>query len=1192
MGFTPNQQLAIDIRDKNVLVSAAAGAGKTAVLVNRILERITDPDNPVDVDRLLVMTFTNAAATEMRERILKIIEKKRDESVQDANLYRQSMLAHNAHITTIHGFCQSILRDHFESAGINPDFRVGDENECILLQKDVVGKVLEDAYAGGNADFLKCVECFSSQKSDAKLENLILDIYKFSQSDPNPRGWLEKSLSIYELENENDFVNHPFVTDYMQRVRESLGAGYNLAVKLLEYIESESDLEKYTAAITADVEYYEKVMDILANDNAYTNMHDNPPYSAVKLGTVSNKIEGIEAKKEYVKQLRTTYQKLLKSLSQEFSLSAKENIQRLNSCGEQVRALVGLVCDFSDRFARIKRDKNIIDFNDMEHLAIKVLSENEHIAASYRDFFEEIYVDEYQDSNMTQEMLLELIRRKDDKSGNLFMVGDVKQSIYRFRQARPDLFVSKYMEYADETGGNKRIVLSDNFRSRSQVVDSVNEIFAAIMTSEHGRIVYDEEAMLRASGNFPKEGMMDPDTYKSTIMMASHCDEMTDMETEAHMIADKISKIHDSYVVWDKDALIYRPAKYSDIAILVRSLKGWDKVISEVFMAHDIPVDVTTFTGYFSSVEITTTMAFVAVVDNPLQDVELATFLRSEVCDFSDEELAVIKLNADSSSKGGLYEKIKEYTSLHSGEEADELADKCKRVIDLISQYREFAIYNPIHEVLKKFIDEIYAPHVKVMYDGAHKMANLNVLLKKSEDYGRTSYKGLFHFVRYINQIRKYDVDFAEASLFDESRDAVSVMTIHKSKGLEFPVCFVAGMTKQRFSSDESGSVMLSTSYGIGVNDIDLVRRTQKNTFLKNLIHKELYSENLAEEMRVLYVALTRAREKLIITGVIDTDLIFENPKSELLTWSDYYDLLGYAYNKLSGFDTFDMQIVSVDELTIDSVSETVDFELRKNLLLEALREDAEKDGEKDDEEVFEMRNRLSFSYPHKEREGSFYKMSVSDLKKLKAESIEAAQEAESELPNDTFSMYSGPSKGAFYGTAFHRLLELWDYNNSPEVVTDEDVSDFVNEMRRKNMISDEQAKAVKTDELRKFLTGELAGRMKKASMDDYLYREQPFVIGLKASEIIKMQTGVATEENDEYDDICLIQGIIDAFFVENNSIVIVDYKTDKVFDESELVRKYKIQLEYYAKALSKLMDMPVAQMIIYSSRLSKQIVL
>lgn len=1191
MDFTQNQKLAIDIRDKNVLVSAAAGAGKTAVLVQRILERITDPKNPVDVDRLLVMTFTNAAAQEMRERILKAIEKKRENNPEDSNLYRQSMLVHNAHITTIHGFCQSLIRDNFESLNINPDFRVGDDNECTLLQKDVVAEILEEAYAEGSESFLKCVECFSPKSNDSKLEELILTIFKFSQSDPDPKGWLERCLSIYEVKDGETFESHPYTLSYIARSKQYAKGLCSVIENLIDYVSADPILEQCATALSNDLESLENFISLFDSPKAYSALCNAPAITWARMAAIKDDSEETEAKKKYITNTRKYYKDRVKSLTDEFALSADENVEMLNECKEQVRALVRLVCDFSDRFAQKKREKNIIDFNDMEHLAIKVLSENEQIAASYRDFFEEIYVDEYQDSNMAQERLLELIGRKGDETGNLFMVGDVKQSIYRFRQARPDLFVAKYTEYAKETDGNFRILLNDNFRSRTQVVDSVNEIFRAIMTTEHGEIDYDEQAELKGKAVYPEEGMMDESCYTSRIMMAKKCDGMSAEETEAHMIAARISEIHDSYVVWDKDREVYRPVKYSDIAVLVRSIKSWDKVITNVFEAHDIPVNIASLTGYFSSVEVTTVMAFVSVVDNPMQDIELATFLRSEVCDFSDEDLAVIKLKFGNEKKMRLYEKVRDYALLDEDENsADELIKKCRTVVNLLKEYRECALYYPIHEVLKKFIDEVYGPFVKAMYDGEVKIANLNMLIKKAEDYSRTSYKGLFHFVRYIKQIRKYDVDFGEASLTDENNDAVCVMTIHGSKGLEFPVCFVAGLTKKRFSKDESNEVMLSASYGIGVDSIDLDRRTRKTTFVKNLIKKELYRDNLAEEMRVLYVALTRARENLILTGVIDTDSIFEKSKNELVSWNNYFDFINYAHSKLGYFKSLEEVIVTPEELVGETVADATNFLQRKEKLLDAVRSDMDCT----DMELLNLREWLMFKYPHREREGSFYKMSVSDLKRLKAEAIKSSEQSESELAEDTHEMYKGPSKGAFYGTAFHRLLELWDYKNAPDEITAAAVSDFVLDMRSRNMIDDDQKEAVNTEEIRKFLTSALAERMKRAAGEDYLYREQPFVIGVKSSEISAMQ-GIKDEAGDgvEYDDdLCLVQGIIDAFFVEDGHIVIVDYKTDRVNEEEELVKKYRIQLEYYAKALSKLMDMPVSQLIIYSSRLGKEIVI
>lgn len=1251
MNFTKNQQAAIDIRDKNILVSAAAGAGKTAVLTNRIIKRIMDKDNPCDIDHMLIMTFTKAAAFEMRERIFKRIEKLREDYPDDKHLYRQSVLINNAQITTIHGFCQSIIKDNFHVLSIDPSFRVGDENECKLIKQDVLKALLEEYYSEGDSVFLDLLESVTGSKSDAELENQILKFYECAISQPNPKGYLKKCIDNYDVVSEKEFLNldatKTFINNCVRNVDKSLA----MAKSLLEYVENDEDIIKYKNNVVSDIEYIERIREALCTDDPFGKINSISKTGFTRLATITSKDPVICEKKDYVKEKRDNYKKLVSKIATAFIKETRVILKEFKHNLPLVRMFSKLVSDFMDRFAKKKSENNIIDFSDMEHLAIKVLRENPDIANDYRKFFVEIYVDEYQDSNMTQETLISLIQRED--TGNLFMVGDVKQSIYRFRQARPDLFLGKYNSFVnvspDDNGGvfkstsdkEVKILLNDNFRSRTGVIDSVNEIFARIMNADNGGFVYDDDAALKNSAIYPKEGSMDTMQYETEYMLLRSNEEMDDFLLEATAICERIKQLHDSFRVWDNDASMYRECRYSDIAILIRSFPKWEKPLKEAFENAGIPVSITTKTGYFSEVEILTTLAFLSVIDNPYQDVKMATLLRSDIGGMDDENIAYLKLYSNIDYADSLYDHLKACCELKDSDDFKidgKIIQKSERIIELIERYRKMAVNTPVYDILVKFVDEEYAPFVRCMYNGEKRIQNLNMLVKKAYDYSKTSYTGIFHFVRYIDEIRKYEIDFGEAVLSDGKDDSVKVMTIHKSKGLEFPICFVAGMSKKRNAFDEKAQIMFSARQGLGMDVVDLNRRVKSSSFIKDVIKDEIYTENLSEEMRVFYVALTRAREKLILSGVvtvdektpvideitnmISPDKYFESGKSDLISWDTYNDFLSYAYNTYGRFKYMNVYEYQIEAIVVDKTVNMADKMLRKDNLVRKLSYNCSEDSVvseklcKEDLDVkglTEWEKRLSFRYPYKEKVGTFSKMSVSELKALRLSSIEKSEEESNEGVDLTYKLYdetlSGASKGAFYGTAFHRILELWDYSHFDGNITDKDVRDVIEELYLRHMIEQEQKDAVNNDDFVTFLNSNLALRMKKAYESGKLFREQPFVIGLEANEILGIQNGekidasvgdILSEDSKECgtikdkdifdEELCLVQGIIDAFFVEDDEIVIVDYKTDKVRHADELIKKYKVQLDYYERALSQILNKRVREKIIYSARLKMEI--
>lgn len=1214
MKFTQEQQKAISLRNRNILVSAAAGSGKTAVLVERIIQRVMDEKRPVDIDRLLVMTFTKAAADQMRERILQAIEEKRRENPFDRHLQKQSALVHNAKITTIHGFCLDVIRNHFYEIDLDPDFRVGDEGECRLMKQDVLEAVLESAYEEGDQEFLMMTESLAAKKNDFALEGMILKLHEFSMSYPKQEEWLRHCQEMYQNIEENGFEELFWVRDLVKSIKIQLGDLLERLRGLLAAADSKDGPYMYRDALRSDIALVEE----LCRADGFVAMQEGfYSLSFAVLGREKKSGNFVDPqKKDAVQEGRNRVKKLLQKLSDDyFQETPAQAAALMRECVSNVRALTKVTLAFSKAYSAAKREKKLVDFNDLEHLCLEILEKGEETTAKeYRDFFEEIYVDEYQDSNLVQETLLNAISKKKPQAYNLFMVGDVKQSIYRFRLARPTLFMEKYDTYTEEESDCQRIDLHHNFRSRKEVLDAVNEIFGHIMKKELGNIAYDDAAALYYGADYPAA---EAGQAQAELLLLASDEEIPDRELEAKAIAKRINGLVRTQRIWDKKEQRFRPARYSDIVILLRTNKGWDETFKNVLAAEGIPVHVASSTGYFSAMEIRTILEFLRVIDNPLQDIPLAASMRSPFGDFTDEELAVIR---SKTKAGSLYEALCGFGGKEQVNAV--LTKKIEAFLERLAHYRKKSAYTPVYYLLLEMIEGEYGSLVLAMTGGKRRRANLNMLLKKAEDYGKTSYKGLFHFVRYIEFLQKYEVDFGEANLLDENDDTVRIMSIHKSKGLEFPICFVAGMSKRINYQDARAGVVLDVDYGIGMDRVDTKLRTKRPTLLKKAAAQKLVQESLAEEMRIFYVALTRAEEKIIMTGVVKEPekKLAEEPILSLA--ASFLDFFVYAKQKAGELASVKTDCSGVMELSEQEVGEAISREAVREELMGLLRigrnvcareemSVCANDGEAADDRAVgptpfqkELCERLQFTYPYEERPDSFAKVSVSELKKR---SMILRASEDQELPAQEKLLYEEPpivpyipkfiqedasfeTPPTMHGTAFHRMLELWDYG-SP--VDEKSVGAYFGKVLADKRMERELYEAVSTTEVTAFLRTDLASRMGRAALGGALYREQPFVIGIEESliEAIAGQ-GEAVLEGQAFqaETLILVQGIIDAYFIEDGALVIVDYKTDKLKTSGELADRYGAQLNYYAYALAKLTGFPVKEKVIYSSYLNRVI--
>ena len=1181
--WTSEQQKVIDLRNRNILVSAAAGSGKTAVLVERIIRRLTEDDTPTDVDRLLIVTFTEAAAAEMKERIGAAIEKKLEERPGDIRLERQATLIHSAQITTIHSFCLAVIRDHFHVIGIDPGFRIAEEGELKLLKQDVLEELLEECYAEAKEEFLDFTERFGSGKSDKKIEEIILKMYEYSRSYPRPDRWLDQCVKAYESED--------LEVRAEERVRMRAADIERVLERGLKICEEPDGPYMYGDMLDSDLEELERLQRAENFDAMYSAA------AGFKWKRLSSKKDDTVSpdKKEKVKKLREQAKSLLKGMQEDYFYAPREVWQQdMQDALPSVVTLTELVKRFAHMLDEKKRLRNMIDFNDMEQFALAILTEEKDgelvpsaVAGEYEDRFDEVMIDEYQDSNLVQETILTSVSRVSRGEYNIFMVGDVKQSIYSFRLSRPELFMEKYNTYSLKDSVTQRIDLHKNFRSREEVLDSVNDIFRQIMKKELGGIEYDDSAALYPGAEFPPLPSGKEDFCKSELLLLDKEDTggEDERQAEARMIARRIRELIRDGVVLDKETREYRRVQYRDIVILTRSIRGWAEVFSSVLGEEGIPAYSVSREGYFETYEVSVLLDYLKILDNARQDLPLAAVLTSVFGGLNTRELAEIRIAYPNVP---FYEAAAMCAESDAAEDAcmEELRGKLRRFYDQVRYFREKVPYTPIHELLEEIIDKTgYGLYIAAMPGGAQRMANVEMLTERAAAFEGTSYKGLFNFVRYIAQLKKYDVDYGEAGIMDEQADTVRIMSIHKSKGLEFPIVFVAGMGKKFNTQDTKGSVLLHPDWGAGVDLIDLKRRTKTPTFLKKMIREETALENLAEEMRILYVALTRAKEKLIMTGaakitedgaVSDISSVFRAEGAKCyLDWV-LPCILSDETGKVKQESPVEVSVFGAEDLTPQ----------QEEVQAEVMAEDVLRNW--DDSQVYEpeLRERLDaqidYVYPFEDEGKMKLKFTVSELKKWASLAEEAGEEMYEEpvvvplIPE--FLKEEEILTGAPRGSAYHKLLELLDFTVDYDV---ENLIAAVQQLRQEGRLTDEMAECIRPKDILRFLGCRSGRRMADAARNGKLYKEQPFVLSVDASEIYP---------EDCSGEKILVQGIIDVYFEEPDGLVVLDYKTDKVRTGNELKEKYHAQLDYYAQALEQLTEKPVKEKIIYSFTLGEEI--
>ncbi len=1205
--WTKEQQRVIDTRGYNIIVSAAAGSGKTAVLVERILAKITDKEHPLDIDEILVVTFTKAAAAEMRERVLKGILELLDENPGDEYLSRQATLVHNAFITTIDSFCSYVVRNYFYEIDLDPSFRVGDEATMRLLKEKVLDELMENeheqttAEGGVDSAFYRLLKTYGKNNSDATIAEMVMTLYEKAESFPWPEEFLDGLLAPYDVQTEEDIVESQWFMDLMAYIRQELSDAREEVRFAKQICEMENGPTLYLPNVTSDLAWYDSVLSIEEPGAFYEQFRSFDKFLKMP---GNKKCECDKDLKEQARKiLSDTHDYIKEKVVPKFALGNISTIlAQQQAIYPHVAELIRLAKRYRELYAEAKRERNLLDFSDLEHFALEILEDKQThepraVARTLSDQFEEIMIDEYQDSNYIQEEILSVISGENRGVHNRFMVGDVKQSIYGFRQAQPEIFVQKYACFSNEENEDSvAIDLQQNFRSRSEVLDGTNAVFDHLMGSDLGGIEYDAAARLNY-GAKTLYGEDSDSSYRMKLVLADvdmgqvgqdyKEDEVSKeaeeamyenkIEAEFAFVAREIKRVVGTKQVIDKEMQQKREARYSDIVILMRSPNAIADTIIGALEKQDIPARVESRQGYFDAIEVQVVLNLLRILDNPYQDIPFVSVLHSPIFGFTDDEIATLGV-----SEQAVYDTI--------ATRAKAQDKKALRVVEFLETWRARVRELPIHVLLERILDVTgYLLYVSTLPRGEIRRANLEKLVDEAATYESTNYKDLFHFVRYIEHRQKYQVDQGEASLVSGGDDAVTLMSIHQSKGLEFPIVILAGACRKFNYQDANSTMVLHPTYGIGLDYIDVEHSAKYKTLAKAAVKHAITMQTVGEEMRVLYVAMTRAKEQLIITGMTkDATTKFvewrNNVVSDILPLHQRKNASGYMewIVRATAFEDnpYPVDIETLADLNAEEVIETVVNVDRRQALEQRI-------GAVTPEEVARVQEGFSFAYPYALDEHYKTKYSVSEIKHQSMEQMFAEtdydtpefieQEHETKVPLFISQKESETNRGALRGTAMHRFMECYDF------VSFDSIANQLQRMITKGLLSSEQAELLSKEQLQVFLDTSEAKRMHAAAVRGDFYCEKPFVMEAYPADLFANATSLEP---------ILVQGIIDAYWIEDGKIVLLDYKTDRVHIAQELVDRYQTQLALYANALSRAYDLPVSEILIYSFCLNTMIAL
>ncbi len=1211
--WTDEQWQAIHAGGENILVAAAAGSGKTAVLVNRIISRLLDEANPCNVDELLVVTFTNAAAAEMKHRIGQALEKELEKNPDSLHLKKQIALLNTATISTLHAFCLDLIRKYYYRTEVDPDFRLMDQVESMLLRDEVLDAFLEREFAEeGNEAFFHLADTVTDDRSDQNLADLISKLYDFSAANPDPAKWLDEMVSFYEKTDGKQISDLPYYSLIVETIRAEIEKAKDQLELARHISESQGGPEGYLETFQDDLRQVEELQVIMQQASFDELGEAFQAVSFKRIATLKNKDELDPVLIERAKKARDAAKKAIQGASESwFKRKDKEYLADLASMQKDVATLAKLVKRFSTEFFAVKEQKGVLDFNDLEHLALAILQEQDGsksiVAREMTKRFKEVLVDEYQDTNLVQEMILSLVTIPDEASGDLFMVGDVKQSIYRFRLAEPTLFMEKYRRYskgnASQSGGLK-IDLSKNFRSRAEVLDATNFIFRQIMDRNVGEIDYDADAELYLGANYEEAEQMETEllivdrNQEEKADVASSADEMKKDQLEARAIARRIEElVQTRFQVFDKSSRQFRPVEYRDIVILSRSMTSATDM-EEAMRERDIPFYVSSQTGYFEAIEVAVMISLLKLIDNPYQDIPLASVLRSPIFSLTEEELAQIRLQK---KQGYFFAGLQEYAQ----ENGDALSDKLNEFLTKLKKWRDLSIRESLTALISQIYEDTqFYEFVGGLSGGKTRQANLRALYERAGQYEKTAFRGLFRFIRFIERLELRGEDLGTAKTLGEKEDVVRMMTIHASKGLEFPVVILAGLNRKFNRRDITAKTLLDKDFGFAASYTNTEKRITYPTIMQRAVKAKKTREMLAEEMRVLYVALTRAEEKLILVGTVpkwedtlahflavkDTETTLL-PASVRLSASTYLDWVGRAFvrhpdflrqTEASGSETISplqtAMKLKVTILTQDMVTPATEKAESTNFMKEVQAFQEVPIGQ----DTAEIAQILEFKYPHSAETGIYSKQSVTELKRQfqiqdsfsDDRFVQTLKGASLERPK--FLQTEKKLTGAEIGTAMHTVMQAVPLDAPP---TRESLTQLLTRMVEEEKLTEVEKQAINIEQICAFFDTELGEALFDPASE--IKREVPFVYQIPAHEI---------HSEAKTDSPVLVQGVVDLILVYADHVVLVDYKTDRIRDKysskenamAEMKRRYEVQLKLYRQAVEAILEKPVNGTYLY----------
>lgn len=1221
--WTTEQLQAIESKGSNILVAAAAGSGKTAVLVERMIHKILE--DKIDIDKVLVVTFTNAAAAEMRERILEAIYQKLEQEPSNEHLQKQITLLNKASICTIHSFCLDVIRNHFYEIDLPSNFRIADTTEIDLLKQEVLEDLLEQKYIEQDNDFLELLETYTGYRGDEPLQELILSIYRFIQSSPFPEKWLQEKVEQFNIDTSLDFGQTVLGKVILEEVQEELQGSLLKLKKVQKELAKFSECMKFSQVISEDILQIEgAIEEAISWNEVYQKVHQISfgKWPIDKKITLDMKEEAKEIRDRVKKDIKEKVTGLINSTSEEI-------VADFTILYPVLQKLSKLILEFSQNFQEKKKEKNCIDFNDIEHLALKLLVDEQgnktQVSKKYEEKFEEIAIDEYQDSNLVQEVILTSI----SKGNNIFMVGDVKQSIYKFRQARPELFLQKYTNYKIKEDRQEeedlKIQLFRNFRSRNNILDITNLVFETIMSEKLGDITYNENEYLNYGANYPEPEKSQSNIEENYAGIAEmnvidmkedesitavigeeeeeeNLDRIEDDVLEARFVAKRIKDLLQSdYQVYDRKKG-YRHIEPKDIVILLRATSTLAPIYEKELSDYDLPVFSDSSTSYLESVEIETVLSILKLINNPMQDIPLVVVLRSSIGQMTDNELITIRLTDRNCN---FYEAL--IKTRISCEEP--LKSKIEAILEKLNKWKEQSEYLPLDELIWQiYLDTGYYHYVGLLPNGEMRQANLKTLFEKAKQYETASFKGLFHFIQFVEKLKKQNGDLSSAKLIGESANVIRIMSIHKSKGLEFPVVFLSHTHKKINLRDLNEVILMHQDLGIGPTLIDTSKKLKYTTTAKQAISLKVKQETLSEEERILYVALTRAKEKLIITGRSkDFQKALQEKEKNLSIYAgenefkidhrlmkkcnSYLDWLEYVYlfHQRKTISLKGRQLELSDIITLNTFAKQdlikelqVTEEKEETEIAKLIQEEVEK---QKDTDFSELKQSLEWKYAYEVDTKLPTKTSVTKLKQEQANQLpslnshknweEDGSSTKGEAENLEKMQTSNQLKyiqvkalgseeatkltPAQKGTLVHLCIQKLDETKEYEL---QDIQNFIQELVQKEIITEMEVNAIDVNLVYSYTKSELFQKLKKAKE---IHKEQPFYINIPAKEIFKEAKEVNSEKN------ILVQGMIDLYYIDaQDQVHLVDFKTDYVpkGKEQQVAEKYQVQIDIYRKAL------------------------